>query len=109
MKSNLLSVHGLVGLWASLPWPQIPYPPQVQLGPNLVLKRVASLSDLMLNVDPPWRARDPEQELQGPPVAECERAETKNGTSGLWGLLCRKRHLQLRHVLRRRRRLLLDG
>ena len=28
--------HGLVGLWAPLPYPQIPYPPQVQLGPNLV-------------------------------------------------------------------------
>ena len=28
--------HGLVGLWASLPCPQITYPPQVQLGPNLV-------------------------------------------------------------------------
>ena len=31
-----LVFHGFVGLWASLPCPQIPYPPQVQLGPNLV-------------------------------------------------------------------------
>ena len=27
--------HVLVGLWASLPCLKIPYPPQVQLGPNL--------------------------------------------------------------------------
>ena len=26
----------LWGLWTPLPYPQIPYPPQVQLGPNLV-------------------------------------------------------------------------
>ena len=47
-----------------------------------------------MNVDPPRRARDQEQELQGPPIAERERSKTKNGTSGC-GLLFRKRHLQL--------------